>query len=163
MRNPVLLCIALMLAFPALAAEPVRKALPQQELTRQETVALGSNRFLIFSGTSNGRGEYGYSVDLVKIDDGVPHFDPLFIEEYVRETNSANLSYGVAFMALSYRFDKADNTMTYTFSDEDTQTRYQLKYWLDVDIFKLREVISQTMCPKEPCPPSLPKTVFKAP
>ena len=124
---------------------------------------LGNNRFLIFSGTASERGQYGYTVDLVKIEDGIPHFDPLFIEEYNSETNQVKLEYGVAFMCLSYHFDKTDNSMTYSFEDE-AQNRLQLKYKLDVDIFKLDEVVSQKQgpCPQAPCAPSQPITIFKA-
>src|SRR4051812_15720583 len=82
-------------AFSAHAAEAPRKAIPQQELTKQETVALGDNRFLIFSGTASDHGEYGYTIDLVKIEGGIPHFDPLFIEEYNPDTNRAKLEYGI--------------------------------------------------------------------
>jgi len=159
--RPVFLTL-IFLAFPA-HAEDARKAPAQQDLMKQETVALGNNRFLIFSGTAGDKGQYGYTVDLVKIEGGIPHFDPLFIEEYNPETNKANLEYGVAFMCLGYRYDKADNSMTYTVEDE-SKTRLQLKYKLDVDIFKLQEVDSQRTgpCPKEPCTPAPPKIVFTA-
>jgi len=157
------LCIGAFLALPALAEAP-RKALNTQDVTKQETVVLGNSRFLIFSGTLGDHGQYGYTVDLVKIENAIPHFDPLFMEEYNADTNTAKLEYGVAFMALSYHFDKADGTLTYTSLDPETNTRLQFKYTLDVDIFKLDEVVSQKTgpCPKEPCTPAPPKTVFKA-
>jgi hypothetical protein len=160
----ILPCLAAIgAAFPA-QAETARKAPQQQDITKQETVALGDNRFLIFSGTAAGGGQYGYTVDLVKIEDGIPHFDPLFIEDYNEDTNKAQLDYGVAFMALSYHFNKSDNTMSFTTEDEENHTRMQLNYKLDVDIFKLQKVVSQKIgpCPKKPCTPSAPTTVFKA-
>ena len=156
----LLILAALSLTFPAQAAE-TRKAMQQQDVVKQETIDLGNSRFLIFSGTANEHALYGYTVDLVKIENGIPHFDPLFIEDYNPETNQAVLGYGVAFMCLSYHFDKADNSMTYTVEDEN-KTRLQLKYKLDVDIFKLEEVVSQTPCAKEPCAPTPPQTIFKA-
>jgi hypothetical protein len=154
--------IATLCAAPASAAS-VRKQMPQQDIVRQETVPLGNNRFLIYSGTAGERGQYGYSVDLVKIEGGIPRFDPLFIEEYNPDLNSAKLEYGVAFLCSSYHFDKTNNSMTYTVEMQETSERLLLKYKLDVDIFKLEEVMSQKTgpCPKEPCTPSAPKTIYK--
>ena len=160
MRMISLLILSLFIALPAQATE-TRKAMAQQDVIKQETIDLGNSRFLIFSGTANEHALYGYTVDLVKIENGIPHFDPLFIEDYNPETNQAVLGYGVAFMCLSYHFNKADNSMTYTMEDEN-KTRLQLKYKLDVDIFKLEQVDSQTPCAKEPCAPMPPKTIFKA-
>jgi hypothetical protein len=158
------LAFATLLAWPALA-EPVKNApakIKPEDITRQETVALGDNRFLIFSGTAGQEKHYGYTVDLVKIEDGIPRFDPLFMEEYDLDRNAARLEYGVAFMALSYRFDRNDGTFDYTVVDAEDQSRYQYKYKLDVDIFKLQEVITQAKaeCAKEPCKPPPPKVVF---
>lgn len=147
-------------SLPAFATETVKP----DDVTRQETVSLGNNRFLIFSGTAAENKEYGYTVDLVKIEGGVPRFDPLFIEEYDAQRNAPNLSYGVAFFALNYHFDKASNTLDYTMIDRDDGTRWQFKYKLDVDIFKLQKVITQarTACAKEPCQPPPPEVVFSA-
>lgn len=144
-------------------ADTVRKPMPQQDIIKQETVSLGNNRFLIYSGTAGERGQYGYSVDLVKIEGGIPRFDPLFIEEFNPDINQAKLEYGVAFLCSSYHFDKINNSMTYTVELEETHERLLLKYRLDVDIFKLEEVVSQKTgpCPKEPCTPSAPKTIYK--
>ncbi len=152
---------AALLALPAHAAT-ARKQMSEQDILKQETVSLGNNRFLIYSGTAGEHGQYGYTVDLVKIEGGIPHFDPLFIEEYNPDINRSKLEYGVAFMCLSYHFDKADSSMTYTIEQEETHERLQLKYKLDVDIFKLQEVVSQKTgpCPKEPCTPTPPKTIF---
>lgn len=158
-----MLFIGILISLPTHAAE-VRKPVNAQEL-KQETVALGDNRFIIFSGTPDNNGQFGYTADLIKIEGGMPHYAPLFIEDYDVDSNTARLSYGVAFLCLSYHFDKPTNTFTYTGFDPDTNTRLQLTYKLDTDIFRLQEVESQKtpLCAKEPCTPLPPKTIFKAP
>ena len=62
------------------------------------------------------------------------------------------------------QLDKPDTGSTYTMLDPEDNSRFQLTYKLDTDIFKLQEVITQTPvpCPKEPCPMTPPKTIFKA-
>jgi hypothetical protein len=153
--------IAALLSCAAYASEPHKPANPQD--MKQETVALGDNRFIIFNGSPNADSEYGYTADLIKIENGTPHFDPLFIEEYDADNNASHLTYGVAFMCSSYRFDKATSTFTYTAVDPENKARLQLTYKLDVDIFKLQEVVSQktASCEKEPCAPLPPTTLFK--
>ncbi len=163
----IALLMALLLAAPTFAAgaprkSPTQNAASSRELTKQETIALGANRFLIISGSAASNNAYGYTIDLIKLDNGIPHFDPLFMEEYAPETNTAHLEYGIAFMATSYNFDKAYETLTLTTDDFDTHTRYQLHYKLDVDIFKLLDVVSQAICDKTPCTPTTPKTVYTA-
>jgi|GEM_PF-4808340 len=157
--------LATLLASPTFAAEDKATALEKikaEDITRQETIALGNNRFLIFSGTAGEHKQYGYMVDLVKIENGTPRFDPLFMEEYVHELNASRLAYGVAFMAQNYRFDKSDNTLDFTVIDPEDHARYQYKYKLDLDILKLQEVITQAKaeCAQEPCKPPAPKVVF---
>lgn len=160
-----LLCSCLLLpVFASTAhATSARKAPSQQDIVKQETVALGNNRFLIYSGTAGELGQYGYTVDLVKIEGGIPRFDPLFIEEFNPETNQAKLEYGVAFLCSSYHFDKIANVMTYTVDIPQPRERLQLRYRLDTDIFRLEEVLSQKTapCPKEPCAPLAPQTIYK--
>ena len=170
MRNCLLL-IALWLSFPAYAqTPPATVAAPAPAATKsdpntQETITLGNNRFLIFSGTASDIPShgYGYTIDLVKIDNGIPHFDPLFIEDFDLETKAPRLQYGVAFMATQYTFNKADNSMTYVTFDPETNAHLKLTYKLDVDIFKLQEAVGELPqpCAKDPCPPSAPQTLFK--
>jgi hypothetical protein len=154
--------VAAPVAAPA-GPQPERKPVAQEDIMKQETVALGNNRFLIFSGTAGERGQYGYTVDLIKIDGGIPRFDPLFIEEYNPDLNRARLEYGVAFMCTSYHYDRPANLLNFTIDLEDTGERLLLKYRLDVDILRLVEVMSQKTgpCPQAPCKPGVPRTIFK--
>lgn len=167
---PLATLFATLLAMPAMAKPDTgdRKKLPEyispEDITRQETIALGNNRFLIFSGTAGENKSYGYTVDLVKIENGIPRFEPLFMEEYDAGRNAARLEYGVAFFAQSYHYDKNAGTLDYTFIDPDDKTRTQYKFKLDVDILKLQEVVTQDKpdCAQPPCKPPLPKVVFNA-
>jgi hypothetical protein len=155
MRNALLVALTL-LAAPAYAqTAPVQHDQVVQE-QKQETVALGDNRFLIFSG-SPGPIQYIYSVDIVKIDGGIPHFEPIFMEDYDIDTNSYRLSEGAAFPATSYHFDKATGSLSYTAKDTQSEAQFQYSYHLDTDIFKLQGVLVQET------PATAPKSLFKAP
>lgn len=104
----------------------------------QETIPVGDNRFLIYVGAQN-EDVIGYTVDMIKIDNGIPFYVPLFIEDYDIATNSVDLSYGVAFFAHNYIFERDTKIMTIkTFGK--SKTLYALRYRLDDDIFHLLSV-----------------------
>jgi len=124
----------------------------------QETIDVGEGRFLIFVGAPTD-GQVGYTVDLLKIEDGAPFYIPLFMEEYDPETNKAQLGYGVAFEAVSYRYNKAKKTLDIRTLNPETKTRLDLHYTLDEDILHLKTVTSQPQkCAGETCKP---KQLFK--
>jgi hypothetical protein len=161
MENPMrkyliaFFCIACT-TFPLTASAADDMAAHKQEIiksNKQETVALGGNRFLIFSG-SQGAYQYAYSLDLVKIDGGVPHFEPLFIEEYDPTTNSVALSDGVGFGAESYRFDTKTDTLSYTSRDVGDGPKLAFKYQLNGDTLTLQEVLTQEQN-------GMPETLYK--
>ena len=150
MRN-MLLALFVLIALPALAqttAKPERK---------QETIELGNNRFLIFVGEPGATG-FAYTADMVVTNNGVPHFEPLFMEEYDADTNQAHLSEGVAFQAGSYHFDKNAGMLEYTAFDAEKNARYQCKYHFAVDMFTLQEVAMQ----KDDGLAGIPKIIYKA-
>ena len=124
---------------------------------KQETVELGNSRFLIIAGEKNYT-QFAYTADLVVLEKGVPHFDPLFTEEYDVDTNTVHLSEGIAFQAESYHFDKGAKTFRYAVVDADKQARFQYKYRLDGDILKLSEVLMQNITDGQP---GTPKTIYK--
>ena len=72
----VLIVLLALTSLPVHAQEP-RKSVNSEDITRQETVTLGDNRFIIFSGMANQK-QYGYTADQVKIENGILHFDPPF-------------------------------------------------------------------------------------
>jgi len=158
--------LALLASFPAYGAEnPIVAAEKEAMLRdmREETVDLGGNRYLIFSG-SPGPNQYIYSVDIITTKKGVPHIEPIFMEDYDLDTGSVALSEGAAFPEMSYHFDKKNNLLEYTSKDPQTSTHYQYKYLLSGDSFLLQEVLAQdapSPCAKEPCPASPVKTLFK--
>ena len=143
-------------ALPAVA-EPTE---PPKE-RHQETISVGDNRFLIFVGAP-GESQDGYTVDLIKTENGVPHFDTLFIEDYDIDTRNVSISEGVAFQAISYHYDKATNMLDYTTIAPDIHVRYQYKYKFSGDRFLLQEVILQEdlPCPEQPCTPAKPEVIF---
>lgn len=149
MRKFLLAVVWLLVAFPAYAAQPERT---------QETVDLGNNRFLIFVGEPNET-RYAYTADLVVLQNNIPHFEPLFAEEYDADNNTANLSEGLAFLAQNYHFDKNTSMLIYTYDDAKKHLRYVFKYLLVVDIFKLQEVVAQSVMNNNAT--SIPKVLFK--
>jgi len=149
--------ILVLLALPNATFAAEDPSAHKQEIiknSKQETIPLGGNRFLIFSG-SKGEYQYAYSVDLVKIDGGVPKFEPLFIEEYDPGSNNVALSDGVGFGAESYHFDSKTNTLNYTSRDVADDQRLAFKYLLKDDTFLLQEVMAQAK-------DGMPETLFKA-
>lgn len=124
----------------------------------QETIPVGDSRFLIFVGAPDGR-QVGYTVDMIKIEEGIPFYVPLFMEEFDTETKTARLSYGVAFYAVSYHYDRAANLLNLKTVDDSTHTRYDYRYRLDNDIFHLQQVTRQDSTCEKNCKA---KTVFKA-
>lgn len=158
------LLLATLLAFIALpaAADMASKKAAMLKDWKQETVALGNNRFLIFSGTP-GAYEYVYGIELFQIDGGIPHIEPLFMQEFNPDTREMDLSEaGVAISAGSYHFDKADNMLSYTSRNAEGSMRYRYKYKLIGDTFNLEEVIMQEHCADASCKSSPPEVIFKA-
>ena len=151
MRSVLVAILALLIASPVNAA-------PAKAERKQETVDIGNNHFLIFSGEPNGT-QYAYTTDMVVIQNGIPHLDPLFTEEYDIDSNSVNIGEGVAFLAENYHFDKAAHTLNYTSYDADRHTRFQFLYLLATDMMTLQQVIMQK---EENGKPGQPKTIFKA-
>ena len=149
MRKFLLAALFLLAPLQAIAAEH-----PKSE-RKQETIELGNNRFLIFVGEPNNS-QFAYTADLVVTQNGVPHFEPLFTEEYDPDTNSVNLSEGIAFQAETYHFDKNTYTLDFTMMDTNKHVRYQYKYLLAVDMFTLQQVVMQKG------EGSLPKTLYRA-
>ncbi|MDE3037550.1 MAG: hypothetical protein KGJ21_03720 [Pseudomonadota bacterium] len=158
MRNiPAFIVIAV--AFASLPTSAHDLAAQKQAMladTRQETVALGGNRFLIFSG-SKAAYQYVYSIDLVEITGGAPHYDPLFIQEYNPATGKISLSSGVAFEATSYHFDTVSKTLNYTSIDAGNGPRLAYSYQLSGDTLVLEQVLAQAQTKDNP-----PITVFDA-
>jgi hypothetical protein len=151
------LMLAMLCVLPA-NADPVARG----ERT-QETTILGDNRFLIFVGSPDN-GQTGYTVDLIKIDNGIPYYVPLFMEEYDVDTGAVNLSDGVAFMAEHYRFDRAAGTLEYTSIDRGRHAHIRYKYKLNVDILTLQEVVGQKdgPCADPSCKTNMPRLLYKA-
>lgn len=151
MRKIVATMLMLCVALPAYAAAPAK---PERI---QETIDLGKNRFIIFMGEPNDD-LYAYTADLIVMKGGVPHFAPLFMEDYDSESNSVTLSEGLVFQAKSYHYDKANATLDITTEDAQKQSRVVYKYHLDNDIMKLQTVIWQ----KVGGPSAAPKVLYKA-
>lgn len=171
MTSKILALLALLLPFNAFAAEDsaptgeaedanMPKSPPGQR--QQETVALGGNRFFIFSGMPNEHYITGYTIDLIKVDNGVPHFDTLLAEDFDVATNMFSRSEGMAFFATSYHYDKASGQLDYTTYPHGSDTVYMYKYHFAGNTFKLDEVVSQKPCPKTPCKDNEPKVIYKA-
>lgn len=116
----------------------------------QETVPVGEGRFLIFVGAPT-EAQMGYTVDLIKVEDGVPYYIPLFIEDYDAETNTAKLGYGVAFEAADYRFSKTEQTLDIQTLRPETKSKLLLHYTLDDDILHLQSVMAQPASCKTDC------------
>ncbi|NBO19047.1 MAG: hypothetical protein EBV03_07470 [Proteobacteria bacterium] len=121
----------------------------------QETIPVGNNRFLIFVGAPDGE-QTGYTVDLIQVQDGMPFYVPLFIEDFDPVKQAAKLSYGVAFFAKSYLYDRATNTMNIRATGSQTGSLIEMRYRLDGDIFHLLQVTSTTP------PSSVPQVLYKA-
>jgi hypothetical protein len=157
-RNVILLFIILcgLYAQPALA-----EAMSYGERT-QETIAAGNNRFLIFVGAPDGE-QSGYTVDMIKIQDGMPFYIPLFMEEYDTDTHRINLGYGVAFQAAAYTYSKASGMLDFKTIEPEKGVRYDFRYKLIDDIFKLQQVTVQhaAPCKGDACKTMLPKVLFK--
>lgn len=146
----LLLAYLLLLAAPALA-----QTQPFGERT-QETVPVGNGRFLIFVGAPDEK-RTGYTVDLIQVSDGIPFYVPLFIEDFDAETGGVHLSYGVAFFAKSYTYDRATNHLTIKAdSVTDSATHYEMRYRLDGDIFHLQQATAISGNS------AVPKLLFKA-
>lgn len=120
----------------------------------QETVPVGGGKFLIFVGATDGS-RIGYTVDMIQIQDGIPFYVPLFIEDYDADTNRAKLSYGVAFYANTYLYDRNTNIMEIKTIDAGSGKKYDLRYRLDGDIFHLLQVAASNG-------KGVPKIIFKA-
>jgi hypothetical protein len=150
-RRVLLAILALCVATPVFA-----QTAPRAE-RRQETVELGNNRFLIFSGEPNGE-QHAYTADLIVIQNNIPRMEPLFAEEYVFATNSANITEGIAFIASDFNFDKSTQTLTFNTHDADRHARFTYKYTLAVDMLTLREVWGQ----KDNEPNAKPEIIYKA-
>lgn len=149
MLRKLLLLLALLAPLPAAA-----QAQPFGERT-QETIPVGGNRFLIFVGAPDGE-QVGYTVDLIQVQDGIPFYVPLFIEDFDPATRKPKLSYGVAFFAKSYLFDRATRTMSIRAQGAQTGSIIEMRYRLDDDIFHLLQVNSTTP------PGKVPEVLFKA-
>lgn len=157
--NVFLLCLlALLCASGPASAEPASYG----ERT-QETVPVGSNQFLIFVGAPDGA-QSGYTVDMIQINEGIPFYVPLFMEEYDTDTHRIALGYGVAFQAVSYTFSKASGVLEFKTVEESKGALYDFRYRLAKDIFKLQQVTVQrnTPCTGDACKTMLPKVLFKA-
>ncbi len=153
------LIAALTLALPASADAEAQKEAILKDF-KQETVALGNNRFLIIDG-GPATYEYVYGFDMIRLENGVPKREPLFMQAFDAETRTSGLSEGVAISALNYNFDKNDSTLTYTSRSADNTMRYRYRYTLDGDMFLLEEVIGQEQCEKPGCTPKPPFFIFR--
>ena len=163
----LLAAILTLAAFPAIAADDDASIQQQkQEIlknSKQETIALGNNRFLLFSGTKSPF-QYAYSIDLIKTEGGVPKMEPLFMEEYDIDSKKFTLSEGVGFAAQYYHFDVASGRLDYTARDIDEKTRFAYKYRLAGDTLKLLEIATQDTgdCTDASCKNAPPEIIFKA-
>ncbi|MBY0408352.1 MAG: hypothetical protein K2Q01_11735 [Rickettsiales bacterium] len=108
----------------------------------QETVPVGDNKFLIFVGAPDAS-QSGYTADMIQIEEGIPFYVPLFMEEYDPESNTTQLGYGVAFQAISYDYNKMSKTLDIRTMDDERKKRYNLRYSLDTDILHLKKVTSE--------------------
>lgn len=133
---------ALLLLFALIATPAVAETQSYGERT-QETIPVGDNRFLIFVGAPDGT-QVGYTVDMLKIDDGIPYYIPLFMEEFNHDTKKPELSYGVAFQAATYHYDKEKQILDFRTLEPETKTRTDYKYKLDTDILHLKLVTTQS-------------------
>jgi len=165
MHKFLLAAILALASLPAIAADDTSIEQQKQEIiknSRQETIALGNNRFLLFSG-SKSPFQYAYSIDLLRIEGGVPKLEPLFMEEYDIDSKKFTLSEGVGFPALSYHFDPASGRLDYNSRDVDATMRSAYKYKLVGDTFKLLEIAVQDTgdCADASCKNTPPKILFK--
>jgi len=149
MRKFIFAALLILTTLPACAAEPERK---------QETVALGENRFLIFVAEPGGE-QFITTIDLIAIEDGIPHFEPIFTQGYDVEEDEINTSEGVAFQAASYHFDTATRILDYTVIDSEKQVRYRYTFHFEDDRFLLNEVTMQKDSSEET---TIPKVLYKA-
>jgi hypothetical protein len=141
------ICLAAWLAHPAYAKAP-----PLGERT-QETIPVSKGKFLIVVGAPD-ESQNGYTIDMIQVEEGIPYYIPLFIEDYDPDTNTAKLGYGVAFYAKDYSFNKKASTLDINTLSPDTTTRYHLHYTLDDDILHLQTVTTQPeRCTGEACKP----------
>ena len=119
----------------------------------QETVAVSEGRFLIFVGAPSEK-QMGYTADLIKVENGIPTYLPLFIEEYDHDTNTTKLSYGVAFEAKSYHYNKAKHSLDINSLEPESEVQLNYHYTLDNDILHLQTVTTQDKNCKKPCKPT---------
>ena len=130
-----------MLATPALADTYAEQKADVIKNTKLDTVPMGNNEFMMFNGTFAAY-QYVYSIELIKIEGGTPHYEPLFMEEYDPKEKTVGLSDGTAFPAVSYHFDKASGVLDYTAKLEPEGAPLEYKYELKGDTFMLQEVLA---------------------
>jgi hypothetical protein len=155
------IALATILISPAQADSiDAQKAEAIRQMT-QETLPMGGGKFLLIDG---GPGVYEnvYGFDMIKVVDGVPKREPLFMQEFDAETRGMSLSDAVAISAMSYAFDKKDNILTYTSRSADGSMRYRYKYTLAGDMFVLDEVMGQDYCADASCKSKPPQTLFRS-
>jgi hypothetical protein len=154
-RIKSLFAALLLLASPALA-----DATSYGERT-QETIPVDATHFLIFVGAPDEK-QTGYTVDMIQIENGIPFYVPLFMEEFDAETAKVTLGYGVAFLASSYHYDKATGQLDIRTLDPQKHQRIDLHYKLDTDIFHLQQATSQSdaACTGNACK-TIPKVLYK--
>lgn len=146
---------------PAPSGEIAQKKADAAKQMTQESVPLGGGRFLLIDG---GPGVYEnvYGFDIIKVVDGIPRREPLFMQEFDAESRNMALSDGVAVSAMNYAFDRNDNTLVYTSRSADGAMRYRYKYTLVTDMFILDEVIGQEYCADASCKSKTPQVIFKS-
>jgi hypothetical protein len=146
---------------PAPSGDIAQKKDDAKKQMTQETVALGGGRFLLIDG---GPGVYEnvYGFDIIKVVDGIPRREPLFMQEFDAESRAMGLADAVAISAMNYNFDKKDNILSYTSRSADGNMRYRYQYTLANDMFVLDEVIGQEYCADSSCKSKPPQTIFKS-
>ena len=139
----IVLCVMNTAMHPAHAETAVEQKQAMLADTRQQTAALGGDRFLMFSG-SKAAYQYVYSIELISTAGGTPHYDPLFIEEYDPATGKVSLTNAVAFEAINYHFDIPSKTFHYTSIDAGDGPKLSYIYRFSGDTLKLEQVMAET-------------------
>ena len=158
--------LAAILAFtplPAMAADLATKKNEIQQNSKQETIALGHHLFLLFNGTKSPF-QYVWSIEMVKVEGGVPKQMPLYMEEYNLDDQTLDISEGVGFAAMEHRFDPASGELEYIARDVDANVRFSYKYKLVGDTLMLTELATQDLgqCTDPSCKDSPPTVIFNA-